>query len=102
MPRPRRSTRQRPAVFLSFLVLGSGIVAQSTGKKPVLASAVSLQAVAAPGAGDDEDFAKSVRAWTTRPELISPMVDHLPSAAGIPSPNDGLGPHIGEPKNTTY
>jgi len=63
---------------------------------------VSPQAVAASGAGDDEDFAKSVRAWTTRPEFISPLVDHLPRVAGIPSPKDGLGHHIGEPKKLTY
>jgi hypothetical protein len=68
------------------------MLAQSAGTKPVGASA----------GGDDEDFAKSVRAWTTRPEFISPLVDHLPKAAGIPSPKDVLGHHIGEPKKLTY
>jgi hypothetical protein len=50
----------------------------------------------------DEDFAASVRQWTTRPEFLSPLVDHLPKVAGIPSPKDVLGYHIGAPKKLTY
>ena len=49
----------------------------------------------------DEDFAKSVKEWTTRPEFISPLVDHLPKVAGVPSPKDALGYHIGTPKKLT-
>ncbi len=50
----------------------------------------------------DEDFAKSVKEWTTKPEFLSPLVDHLPKVAGIPSPKDVLGYHIGHPKKLTY
>src|SRR5688572_22688506 len=50
----------------------------------------------------DEDFAKSVREWTTRPEFLSPLVDHLPKVAGLPQPKDVLGYHIGAPKKLTY
>jgi Zinc carboxypeptidase len=50
----------------------------------------------------DEDFARSVKEWTTRPEFISPLVDHLPKVAGIPSPKDVLGYHIGAPGKLTY
>ncbi|HEY6399940.1 MAG TPA: M14 family zinc carboxypeptidase, partial [Blastocatellia bacterium] len=49
----------------------------------------------------DEDFAKSVKEWTTRPEFISPLVDHLPKVAGVPSPKDALGYHIGTPRKLT-
>ncbi len=49
----------------------------------------------------DEDFARSVKEWTTRPEFISPLVDHLPKVAGLPSPKDILGYHIGTPKKLT-
>src|SRR5215468_8392585 len=49
----------------------------------------------------DEEFAKSVKEWTTRPEFISPLVDHLPKVAGVPSPKDALGYHIGTPKKLT-
>ncbi len=50
----------------------------------------------------DEDFARSVKTWTTRPEFISPLVDHLPRVPGIPSPKDVLGHHIGAPGKLTY
>lgn len=50
----------------------------------------------------DEDFARAVREWTTRPEFISPLVDHLPKSSGVPSPKDVLGYHIGTPQKLTY
>ncbi|MDX2039770.1 MAG: M14 family zinc carboxypeptidase [Acidobacteriota bacterium] len=49
----------------------------------------------------DEDFAKSVKEWTTKPEFMSPLVDHLPKVAGIPSPKDVLGYHVGMPQKLT-
>lgn len=49
----------------------------------------------------DEDFARSVREWTTQPEFLSPLVDHLPLTAGVPSPKQVLGYHIGAPKKLT-
>ena len=75
-------------------ISGSGIIAQSTTTKRLgsLASA----------AADDADFARAVKEWTTRPEFSSPLVDHLPKVAGVPSPKDILGHHIGEPKKLTY
>ena len=79
--------------FLLLPVLGSGIFAQSTVNKAV----VSDSAVR-----DDPDFARAVKEWTTRPEFMSPLVDHLPKVPGIPSPKDILGHHIGEPKKLTY
>ena len=51
---------------------------------------------------DDPEFARLVKEWTTRPDFISPLVDHLPKVAGVPSPKDTLGHYIGEPKKLTY
>src|SRR6266851_444096 len=90
--------RGRPSrLFASFVVFllaaSSGILAQSTVKKAVGASAVIP---------DDPDFARAVKEWTTRPEFSSPLVDHLPKVSGVPSPKDVLGHHIGEPKTLTY
>ena len=67
----------------------------------------SLPAGAAPSAqqtpaATDAEFARLVREWTTRPEFLSPLVDHLPIVAGIPSPRDVIGHHVGEPKRLTY
>src|SRR2546426_8621658 len=98
----RRPSRLLASLFLLFLALGPGILAQSAGKKPVGASAVADRWARAPGIKDDEEYAKSVREWTTRPEFISPLVDHLPKVDGMPSPKDVLGHHIGEPKKLTY
>jgi len=50
----------------------------------------------------DEEFARLVKEWTTKPEFMSPLVDHLPKAAGVPSPKDVLGYHIGAPQKLTY
>jgi hypothetical protein len=45
----------------------------------------------------DPDFAKMVNEWTTRPEFMSPLVDHLPVSSTIPSPKSVFGDHIGVP-----
>jgi len=50
----------------------------------------------------DEDFAKAYTQWTSEPRYGSPLVDHLPKVAGIPSPKDVLGYYIGAPKTLTY
>src|SRR3954471_13756710 len=55
-----------------------------------------------PAQQQDADFEKSVKAWTTQPYYISPLVDHLPIVKGIPTPKDVLGYHIGAPYKLTY
>src|SRR6266566_2610417 len=49
----------------------------------------------------DEEFARLVKEWTTRPEFMSPLVDHLPKVSGVPSPKDVLGYYVGMPKKLT-
>jgi hypothetical protein len=51
---------------------------------------------------DDAEFAEFVKKATTKPEFLSPLVDHLPKKAGVPSPKDILGYHIGTEKKLTY
>ena len=74
----------------------------------VLLAAISIPAQQAvtetrdPAQTQDEDFAKSVKEWTTQPYFISPLVDHLPRVTGIPMPKDVLGYHIGAPGTLTY
>jgi hypothetical protein len=60
------------------------------------------QKSAPPAAGDDPDFAEFVKKATTKPEFLSPLVDHLPKKAGVPTPKDVLGYHIGTEKKLTY
>jgi len=49
----------------------------------------------------DEDYAKLVKQWTTKPEFMSPLVDHLPKVAGVPTTKDVLGYYAGAPKKLT-
>ena len=49
----------------------------------------------------DAGFAALVKEWTTRPEFLSPLVDHLPKVDGVPSPIDILGYHVGQPQKLT-
>src|ERR1700679_2822810 len=67
----------------------------------LLLSLLALAPLAIPQQMDDE-FAKSVKEWTTRPEFISPLVDHLPKSSTVPSPKDVLGYYIGAPNKLTY
>ena len=60
-------------------------------------TAALLWAGQALGQTMDSDFAKSVKEWTTRPEFMSPLVDHLPLSSTIPSPKQALGDYIGAP-----
>src|SRR5436190_23611874 len=49
----------------------------------------------------DADFAAQVKGWTTKPEFLTPLVDHLPVVPGVPSPKDVLGYHVGMPGKLT-
>jgi hypothetical protein len=49
----------------------------------------------------DEDYARLVKEWTTAPEFMSPLVDHLPKAPGVPTTKDVLGYYAGAPKKLT-
>jgi Zinc carboxypeptidase len=55
-----------------------------------------------PNQTQDEEFAKAYQDWTGDPMYGSPLVDHLPKVAGIPSPNDVLGHYVGAPRTLTY
>src|SRR3989338_11416776 len=62
----------------------------------------SAQAPSLKAQADDADFAAFVKKATTKPEFLSPLVDHLPRKAGVPTPKDVLGYHIGAEKKLTY
>ena len=73
--------------LLAFILLAGGVTA-----------AAFAQSKAQP---QDEEFARLVKEWTTSPEFLSPLVDHLPKATGVPSPKDVLGYYPGTPKKLT-
>ncbi len=51
---------------------------------------------------DDAEYAAWVKQATTKPEFMSPLVDHLPRKAGVPTPKDVLGYQVGAEKKLTY
>ena len=55
-----------------------------------------------PSQTQDEEFERLVKQWTTQPYFISPLVDHLPTVPGVPSPKDVFGYHVGAPAKLTY
>lgn len=86
--------RSRRALLLStafVALLGAGTVAQQSVLQP-----------RDPAQAQDAEFARLVKEWTTKPEFISPLVDHLPTSTSVPQPKDVLGYHIGAPKKLTY
>jgi hypothetical protein len=80
-------------LFASSAAVPLAEQAQRAGS-PVRGSATTAQ--------NDEDFAAFVKQATTKPEFLSPLVDHLPRRPGVPTPKDILGYHIGTEKRLTY
>jgi hypothetical protein len=73
-------------IFALSLLLGGVTVAALAQAKPQ---------------AQDEEYARLVKEWTTQPEFMSPLVDHLPKATGVPTPKDVLGYYAGAPKKLT-
>ena len=67
---------------------------------PIIAA--TLASAAFGQQAQDPDYARLVKEWTTRPEFMTPLVDHLPKVAGVPSPKDVLGYYVGAPKKLTH
>ena len=53
-------------------------------------------------AGDDEEYTKQIRAFTTDPMFLTELVDHLPASATVPTPQKVLGYIAGAPDRLTY
>src|SRR5260370_25114889 len=94
------SWKRRSRLLVSLLAVLPVIVSGASGGVPgALTQSSENKAVVGT---DDEEFARLVKEWTTRPEFNSPLVDHLPKVQGIPTPKDVLGHHVGAPKILTY
>jgi hypothetical protein len=66
-----------------------------------LALLAATLVLAQPKQAMDEEYARLVKEWTTAPEFMSPLVDHLPKAQGVPTTKDVLGYYAGAPKKLT-
>jgi hypothetical protein len=83
-------------------VLSMLLIVLISGGLAVAPAAQPAAKVAAPGAANDADFASFVKSATTRPDFSSPVIDHLPTRSGVPTPKDVLGYHIGAERKLTY
>jgi zinc carboxypeptidase len=93
-----KSTRRSNRLNFSAILVAGAILAGAIGI-PAQQMVTETRDLAQ---AQDEDFAKSVAQWTTAPNYMSPLVDHLPKVDGIPSPKDVLGYHVGAPAKLTY
>jgi hypothetical protein len=57
---------------------------------------------AAPAQQNDADYTAKIREYTTDPQFLTELVDHLPASATVPSPQKVLGYAIGTPEKLTY
>jgi hypothetical protein len=85
---------QGPAWAFILLLTGISLSAQTRTPSPKPATAGGTQP-------QDPEFARQVKEWTTKPEFLTPLVDHLPLSPGVPTPKDVLGYHIGIPGKLT-
>ena len=85
---------------LGFVLLG--LVAALPAPQPVAAQARAARSGPAAAEPSDPEFAAFVKQATTRPEFLSPLVDHLPTKAGVPTPKQILGYQVGTEKKLTY
>jgi hypothetical protein len=76
-------------VLLAFATVTAAPAQHTAGNAPVSSAASA-------------DFATFVNSATTRADFLSPLVDHLPKKAGVPSPKDVLGYHVGTERKLTY
>ena len=80
-----------------------GLMAALPAPQPVAAQARAARSgPAAASEPSDPEFAAFVKQATTRPEFLSPLVDHLPTKAGVPTPKQILGYQVGTEKKLTY
>lgn len=84
--------RLRRNVFLVMAVGAAGILFFS----PTLAVQDSSSL------SHDEEYTKLILEATTLPEFLSPLVNYLPKADGVPTPKDVLGYIAGAPGKLTY
>src|ERR1017187_780814 len=81
------------------------MVYRSAPMRPARATALAILAVtltlAQTKQAMDEEYGHLVKEWTTAPEFMSPLVDHLPKAPGVPTTRDVLGYYAGAPKKLT-
>jgi hypothetical protein len=90
-----RSTSRRTAARLFAACLLALTVVVTRAQQPAFETRDPEQP-------QDEAFAKAYKDWTGDAKYGSPLVDHLPTVKGVPTPKDVLGYYVGAPRKLTY
>ncbi|MGH7653558.1 MAG: M14 family zinc carboxypeptidase [Gemmatimonadaceae bacterium] len=92
---------KRRSVTLGFAV---ALLVAAIPARPVLAQGdpAALKPGRDPKQAIDEEYTKKIREYTTEPFFLSPLVDYLPAAKGIPTPMATLGDIAGAPTKLPY
>ena len=96
-PTMSKGILQLSAVGFAILAATFMGVSARAGDGPARAKAKAAKA-----AGNDADYTAKIREYTTEPYLMTPLVDHLPASATVPSPDKILGYIIGTPNKLTH
>ena len=90
-----------------FFALALAVAAfASWAARPVAAQSANDLSLAKPGRDPkqpiDSEYTKKIREYTTEPFFLSPLVDYMPAAKGIPTPKAVLGDIAGAPTKLPY
>jgi hypothetical protein len=89
----------RPRSSARAALLGVGMLLSAAALLPAQQMVTETRD---PKQKQDPEFAKAYTEWTSEPRYGSPLVDHLPLVAGIPTPKDVIGYYVGAPRKLTY
>ncbi|HKW88961.1 MAG TPA: M14 family zinc carboxypeptidase [Candidatus Acidoferrales bacterium] len=80
--------------------------AKARGGEETVAATAAMKASATGQAAsaqtNDAEYTAKIREYTTEPYLLTPLVDHLPASATVPTPEKILGYAIGTPDKLTH
>src|SRR5580765_5579558 len=106
----RRFLTIRLLLALAFAIAAAPVFVIAQQTKPPKGAAAKLTdgdlSTAKPGRDPnqplDEEYTKKIKEYTTAPYFLSPLVDYLPVAKGVPTPKAVLGDIAGAPGKLPY
>ncbi len=94
-------TRLFVGLLLAAVPVGL-LAAQSRGKAPTEAELAAAKPGRNPNQPLDEEYTKRIKQYTTESFFLSPLVDYMPAAKGIPTPMAVLGDIAGAEGHLPY
>ena len=98
--------RRSPASPFASIALASLLALVASASSARIVRAQQAPANAKPGRNPaqaiDEAYTKKIKEYTTEPFFLSPLVDYMPAAKGVPTPMAVLGDIAGNPNNLPH